>query len=169
MTKYKCTNHRATNPRYKSVLPFPPFRPVLVEHLSITRSTSVLNPLSMALHLTREVFNTSQLLMGLWWHMFGWSAKCETPVQEYHLAVIRQNGRTDFLSGDLQLGGLCTCIQVIDPEFDPGHVSSFSVFLSWASNVYLQSGQLSSYHKEQWEDACSRNSLMEKTDMHETW
>ena len=31
---------------------------------------------------------------------------------------------------DLWLSGLCTCIEVTDPEFDPGHKSVFRLSLS---------------------------------------
>ena len=36
-----------------------------------------------------------------------WSAKCGTPVREYHLTVIRGNGKTGFVR-DQWPGGLCT-------------------------------------------------------------
>ena len=132
----QCTNHWATNPRQKSVLPFPlisakwyswTFFLSLSTCVSWTShylqlegnlfknanrasactliylqprqlrthgNTYVINPLSMALSWWRSV--TGPLLTGLWQHMFGWSAKCETPVQEYHLTDTRGNGETDL-------------------------------------------------------------------------
>ena len=63
--------------------------------------------------------------------MFEWSAKCTTPVQEYHLVVIRENGRLTFVC-NLLLNGFCTDIPVIMLVQSQKELGSFTfpLFLS---------------------------------------
>ena len=58
--------------------------------------------------------------------MFEWSAKVRDSSWEYHLAVIRGNGKTGFCLGFVAWWFVHLQCQVVDPEFDPRHKSVFS-------------------------------------------